>query len=639
MADVTGVAIGRDSTGDPGDSMRGVTGREPVMAMAMTKRGTSYESSSSGFDLPVDSEHKARRIKLLSVAKPHMRAFHLSWFSFFCSQFATFAATPLIPIIRDNLDMDSKDLGNAAVASVTGTIFARLLMGSLCDSIGPRFGHAFLMLLTAPATFSMAAVDNATGFIICRMCIGFSLGVFVATQFWASVMFNGKIVGVACGATAGWGNSGGGLTQFIMPLIFALFSMAGAPDFAAWRYVFFVPGVLQVFAAYLILEFSQDLPDGQYAQLRKTGQKVKEKGHRVLITGLSNYRTWCLVATYAFSFGIELTMNNILSPYFFDRFNLDITSAGMLASIFGIINIYARAGGGIFSDMAARRWGMRGRLWTLFVLMMVQGVFMILFGRMSSLTPAVIVMVVFASFSEFASGSTFGIVPYISRRGLGIVSGCVGAGGNAGSAIVQAIFFTNNPVPTQDGISIVGIVVMVAALFVLPIYFPQWGSMLFPADRRPTSTEEEYYAGEYSADERSQHLHARVLPFAANARSERGSSFNDLLALEKDASAPAGSNQEVRRGDAPGGDVDAASKGLGALEMVREEAESRRSSFAVERAEAPGGSEAGARGGFSGGSKASGGLSPAANNESEQVHGRSDFAEELRRHSLEISPT
>lgn len=54
----------------------------------------------------------------------------------------------------------------------------------------------------------------------------------------------------------------------------------------------------------------------------------------------------------------------------------------------------------------------------------------------------------------------------------------------------------------QDGISIVGIIVMVAALAVLPIYFPQWGSMLFPADRRPTSTEEEYYAGEYRSVDR-----------------------------------------------------------------------------------------------------------------------------------------
>lgn len=50
---------------------------------------------------------------------------------------------------------------------------------------------------------------------------------------------------------------------------------------------------------------------------------------------------------------------------------------------------------------------------------------------------------------------------------------------------------------SQDGISIVGFIVLGAALFVLPIYFPQWGSMLFSADRRPTSTEEEYYAGEY----------------------------------------------------------------------------------------------------------------------------------------------
>ena len=62
------------------------------------------------------------------------------------------------------------------------TIFFRLVMGLVADTIGARRGMAACLLVTTLPILGMMYVQDATGFIVCRGLIGISLASFVACQ-------------------------------------------------------------------------------------------------------------------------------------------------------------------------------------------------------------------------------------------------------------------------------------------------------------------------------------------------------------------------------------------------------------------------------------------------------------------------
>ena len=165
---------------------------------------------------------KATRIELFNFHSPQMRAFHMSWIAFFLCFFAWFGIAPLMTVVRLEMNLTKSQIGWCVIGSVAITVLARLFVGWLCDRIGPRRAYSGLLLIGSLPVMGIALANDFQTFLLFRVLIGAIGASFVITQYHTSQMFAGNCVGTANATTAGWGNLGGGVTQFVMPLVFAL---------------------------------------------------------------------------------------------------------------------------------------------------------------------------------------------------------------------------------------------------------------------------------------------------------------------------------------------------------------------------------------------------------------------------------
>jgi NNP family nitrate/nitrite transporter-like MFS transporter len=416
----------------------------------------------------MQSDGKAARIDLLSLATPNMRAFHMSWIAFFLCFFAWFGIAPLMSIIRAELSLTKVEIGWCIIGSVAMTIFARLLVGWLCDRIGPRLTYTWLLLLGSVPVMCIGLAHDFKSFLVFRVLIGAIGAAFVVTQYHTSQMFAANCVGTANATAAGWGNLGGGVTQLVMPSVFALFvGTFGLTAAISWRLAMVVVGILCAATGIAYYFFTQDTPQGNYRELRAAGKMPSARvANGAFWEACRDRRVWALFLIYGASFGVELTIDNIAVIYYLDYFpyfkQLDpavaLKTAGMIAGMFGGMNLFARAIGGWVADKCGNRWGLDGRVKWLFIALFGEGIGLMLFAQATTLALAIPLMITFAMFVKMSNGATYFVVPFINRRALGAVSGIVGAGGNVG-AVALGFLFKTSAIDWHTALFIAGTVV------------------------------------------------------------------------------------------------------------------------------------------------------------------------------------
>ncbi|WP_100614776.1 MFS transporter [Confluentibacter citreus] len=397
---------------------------------------------------------KATKLELFNFKSIPTQTFWITSISFFMCFFAWFGIVPFMPDVVKDLGLTPDQKWNSVILGVAGTVFARLLVGKLCDKYGPRLCYTWLLVLGAIPVILCGLAQTPFQFLICRLFIGFIGASFVITQVHTSLMFAPNIVGTANATSAGWGNLGGGANRLGMPLIAAMVIGFGVAEAEAWRYSMIFAGLICFLMGLVYFFFTQDTPEGNFKELRASGTMIPTKKDQIgFMKVIKDYRIWILFLVYAACFGIELTVYGTMDDYLQNTFQLSRITAGNIVLSFALMNIFARTLGGYFGDKFGKSKGLRGRVLFLSCILAVQGIMLVAFSGITSIVLGILFLILFSLSVQMAEGATFSVVPFINKKAIGSVSGIVGAGGNVGAFLAALLLKYKSAVAEKAAIA------------------------------------------------------------------------------------------------------------------------------------------------------------------------------------------
>eukprot|EP01084_Bolivina_argentea_P048427 89231_1 len=307
------------------------------------------------------NKHKKEKLttfKICDCSTINVQTWWVTTFAFWVCFFAWFGNTNLVRWISDDIHLTTKEIViSRSVLTLSTTIF-RVVTGDLLDKIGSRYCYIMIMFCGGTTLMATAFVQNGTQYIICCFFIGIVGSSFVVTEYHTSQFFSDRLIGLAMATAAGWGNWGGGWAALIMP--------AMAHNGTNWRFLTFGSGAILVIPIILYLFFTIDTLDK--GNIGKRALKNKKALFDMSVTKETwlDKRAWILSLVYAACFGVEITVITYMSAYFQEQFGLGPIYSGYLIFWFSCLNLFARSLGGMGSDLLYIKYGIQGRVYTLF---------------------------------------------------------------------------------------------------------------------------------------------------------------------------------------------------------------------------------------------------------------------------------
>ncbi|OUR82746.1 MFS transporter [Cycloclasticus sp. 46_120_T64] len=443
----------------------------------------------------------SEKLKLLSL-KGNMRILHTTWFAFFISFMVWFNHAPLMAVIREVFNLSKQEVSVLLILNVALTIPARIVVGMLVDSYGPRRLFSGILVLSSFLCLFFAWAQTFQQLALARFLLGFVGAGFVVGIRMIGEWFPARQTGIAQGIYGGWGNFGSAASAIILP---SLALWIGGED--GWRYALSITAVIAFSYGIFYYLNVTDTPKGStYFKPKKVGgMEVTSKADLVLyilmnlpVYGALALLTWklspsgmawlseqtALIAyiaiacvytyqvkqiikvnkdiftkevpelfrykfkqvaildlAYMVTFGSELALVSMLPLFYVDMFDLSPITAGLLAAIYPVMNLVARPGGGILSDRIGRRK-------SLIILFSGITVTFLLLGQVTEDWAVILVVsstILCGLFSKAGSGAVYAMVPLIQRRMTGQVAGMVGAYGNVGGLVFLTVLSFVSP--------------------------------------------------------------------------------------------------------------------------------------------------------------------------------------------------